>query len=659
MTDKIISNIKSNSKKINTWIGDAIRKNIKSLEEIKAYLNEEGGKQAKGKLDSYSKIIQTVLQARMKENKVILREGTFNKELKLYLSAASIPTKCLTNDILYLLMVSKRILISMDIDEDLEDLYLFSNLDKVTIISQNFLLDEPTVKGYIQDYDSEFSGICTPYTRDDKATTEIVDSKPNIGTFKWGGDTYKYFGNTDICVVALSNYDDQTILGRLKNMVYLKNERNMFSLGERRVSADNKIKFLYQELKPESFCPSFWFSPQEINCNFFFEYSVGYYDLLDYIYDDKTSTFRWPDNLFYWENMQQCFDFLAVVGLTSLKITEQQKNQIADWIDDFAYSKSELLKIKNAQSKVERVFHDFLNSFLNNSTFERYVNLLTKAEQVLKAVEDNTKLEYYTEAVAFLNQLPFCRMINNQMKPGVTEILKNVVKVLKDFVKGTKPSSIINDIRGVAREIYALLPGKDMINACFPFIAAGGGLVGDLISFNNKANDPVYARVDKQVNNQKKKAAKKKKDQEDEKDVMMNRDDVVREYFTLYIENRPKNAPKISDLVKRDIVNLLVYWFNNIAGERNKALIIKNAQTAKETKKYKKELVIDQFVKDMLEMLKPRKRGTAKTSVVFKAAQAGLTALQKANANIDSTKLESNDKMEVEEESDEEDEKSK
>lgn len=648
MTSKIYED-KEKVKKINTWIGNAIRRNLKSLNDVKQHLINNEGEQDNSATDTFSKVIMTVLQTKQQENKVVLRDGAFGKEIHVFFSATNIPIKCLTNDVLYMRMLLKKLIDATGLPDKTRTLIYDSNIVSMTVASKNFLLDQTTRAGFIQDYDSNFSSIFLKGTLSEQDLNVLVQNKPNTDDFYWDGTKYLYFGNNDLYVICPSDYSEKEILEKMESMVYLRSKKSTFALGEKKITPDNKVKFLYQDVKPNDFCPSYWFAPVDVSCDFLFEMSLNYNDLFEFVYEQDTNVCDWPPNLAYWDTLQQCFDFVAVLGLTGVGMPESLRKQIADWVDSYVYYKSEILKIRNVMQKIERVFHDFLNAFLNNSTFERYGNILKKAEEALEGSKEVVKIKYYSDAVAFLNQLPFCRMINNQFKGQVIEVLKEVIRILKNFFKGSKFDTIMVEIRTCAKQIMAFLPNVGKDDACYPFIVAGGGLTGELIIQSNQDQDPVSTRVNKQLKNQRKKTEKKKKEKEQAKNTMLDRDNIIREYVSFYINNRPKSKKKLTSLEERELMNIFLYWFNNITNDNMRGQILERAQTTVDTKKYKFDETLDAFATDLYALRHTRGKKVPKLHVFFKNALDGYNALNKVQT--DTVNMTTNDTaMEVEEE---------
>lgn len=547
-------------------------------------------------------IVKTVIEAKIVGDKIILRDGLFTKPLKLYMSFSGIDVNCLTNDQLFIRMLSKKV---MDVSEKTEDeknlFFVGSDLDTMLIASENFISEEVTTSGLIQDYDGLFSGLHQNFINAEDIV-DIVKRKPEKGNFFFNGDEYQFFGNKDLCVVCPIKMKDEEIIAKLDAMKFFKTDGNKFKDGERIITADKKVKFLYQEIPPESFCPAYWFVPSTVKCNVLFTFSLDYNYLFDYLYDEEEDKLRWPDNLFYWDTMNQCFDFLGVFALTNTRLKEDKQRQITTWVDTFNSYNSILINIRNVYTKIERVFRDFFNSFLNTSSYSRFINMSSKIEKTYKELDALKKKTEYTSAVVFVKSLPFCQLISNQLKNDLLPTLKKLFNVVKSYIKGTNATNTVNEIRTVGKEILNFLPGqgRDLSVSLFPFIVADGALFGGIIEYNNPESDPIYRNVDGNIKNRKKQEVKTKKKVVDNLKIIKERKDILQAYFMKYLKSRPKNSRKISEMDYSIVIKMLLNYLQE--NENSFNVEYEKAVRAQKNKRfnYKKDTLIELFIKDYL-----------------------------------------------------------
>lgn len=638
------------AKGIRDIIRDMNKAGIKDLQDIQEYLINERGLPASSRLHN---AILAVVSAKTKEKKIYFKSDTFSKQLRLYLPVGNKTLKTLTNDVLYFEMLKTRFLADSDINEGDKRLITDGKLVNITFASDNFTYTQKGILGYIQDFDADFSCICSEEFKDSQELLDVVNEKPNRGGFDIGGDEFIFFGNEDVCIVCRANMDNEAIVAKAKNMKYMRATENGFTSGIRSVGPSIQIKYIYKEIEPEDFCPSFLMLPQSVSSAFLIEVLLDYNDLFEYLQNDGKVIY--PANMCYWDTLQACMDFLSVFSLTA-NIAFEERSLIGGWVDEYYTLKSGLVKVKTCHTKVEQCLHEYLNTFLNNSDVTRFKNLLEKCIKCLNEYTNLKKEGFYHDCIGFLSKLPFCQMIQNQLKVDFTPILKNINDVLNEIIRGGKPDSVANNVRACANVVYALLPGDTMNNACFPFIAPRGGLTGGLIEFNSD-NDSIYNRaekINKQVSNQRKK--NKKEIEEAVKTLNQVRERIVN-YVADYFERRPNKKQKLEALDKDQIAKMIVFYIGSTTNNMLRESFNENLAVAEKnkTKKLKEDTLIETFINDYLKVKrnansKAKNKKPVKVSSPFADAAYGL--------NIDfRTQIETEEKMEVEDEDDQEDEK--
>lgn len=590
-------------------LNEIIRLKITDLNEIKEKVAETiAGKDRQGRI---SNIINTILQTKLDGEKIILRDGIFSKPLKVYMCYSSIPIRCLTNDHLFIRMLADKIMKAKEMDDRTYKFYSSCSITSMTITSENFEYELPAMSGLIQDYDQSFSAICSEAFAESPAVNQIIQDKPERGVLTLYGEDYQYFGTSDLAVICSLKLTDDEIVNKVKNMKFFRTEKNKFKLGEKVILAKKKLKYMYQSIGPENFCPAYWFSPVDVKCNFLFELEIDYNDLFDFIYDGIKDELMWPTNLCYWDTLNQCFDFLAVVALTHSDIPDEKRTRLTKYATDYHKNFSTLTKMKTIQLRIERAFHDFLDAFLNNSGYERFIFLAQKIDSLIVEDEKVKKLDGYVEAVTFLNNLPFTSLINNQLKDNRISItLKELSKVLKNYIKGTNATNILGDIRQAASQIVSFLPNKTILDARFPFIVAGGPLFGELITFNNKDSDLIFQKIDARIAKEDKAKKKKKKEIEEKVNQIVSSGNTLVDYFKKYYLSRPKNSNQIDSFDYEKVVSMMRNYFSGPDTTNDYREIFLRAMASQDPSwKFKKDPFIETFIKDFKAATKKRKKG--------------------------------------------------
>ena len=609
---------------IDKIVGHLITKGTRDLDEIKQYISDTNEIKGAESIEDAANLVKVILSTKKQGDKIILKDGTFTKPLHTYLSYSGISLKCLTNDRLFIRMICKKI-------QDLKQYYgqvpeLLSNslITNVTITSQNFEYDTNATTGLIQDFEPGFSCICTDAARQTKDLQDVVKDKPNEGTFELYGDTFRFFGTPDIGIICDPNLSDKDILEKIDGMKYLKTVKNKLKEGERFVNSNGKIKYLYQDIKPEEFCPAYWMSPVEVRCNFLFTFELDYNEIFDFCYSEEDKKVYWPSNCLYWDNMKSFFDFVEVMALTHPKMDNSTRARLHKYVIDYYNNDKILNEMKKVHLAIERVFKDYLNTFLNNSGYNRVDNLREKVRAVLDDLEEVLKDEDYADASAFICNLDAPVMMKNQLKniPRLRTILSNMNSVLTKYLSGKNASSIVSDIRQCASEITPLLPGESIANAYFPFIVANGPLLGDLITFGNRDSDGLFKRISVRIESDTKKQKKLKEQTKKEANTMELMKAKFDMYFRTYLNARPKKGyPSITQIEYLDAMKILKEYLFGLTGsdpEFLKALATANEAIAQKKYKFKKDPLIEQFILDYLGAINVKTKKAGKKATVSK-----------------------------------------
>lgn len=543
---------------IQEWLSQIYQQEDTSLISIQKYMAD------KGATENEKNIIRTIMSCKNNAEKIQFNTSYFKNPLNIYLYGDNIRTKCLTNDWLNLGMISNAI--ANKEDKNL-DYYATADIEEVRLISDNFILKDDARIGFIQDYDPDFSSLhseaLTP-TRID----EVIRTKPNFNSFVYKSFEYDYFGDIDVCFITPKGMPDDQIASRNNKQKYLLHNGSQFQDGHHFINYEKKVCYLDKRVKPEAFCPSYWIATEPIVIKALFKFDLDYNELFGLIEDisNQNNSLTIPDNLCYWDTINQCFDFLSVVALTSQRLSLENKTKIAEWVDEYASMRYQLKELRTNQILLQRIFLDFLESFINNSEYSRFLNLYTKTEKYISFYNDFTKSELFSNFKVFIGKIPFAQMINNQLNGDkLITLVKEMQSVLKDYLSGSKGSDIIVSVRSLAQKIQALLPSKDMTDCAFPFIVPGGQLLGDMFQYNSK-EDPLLWHLEK---NHEKKQRKEKRQKEDIRratEIISHADDMLEEFLRAYI---PKilNGKKIKEPLD---INDLIFDIKKIKNKENK-----------------------------------------------------------------------------------------
>lgn len=598
---------------------------LKELNAIKDYLLKNKEKITSKNLG----IITNIINAKQDGQKIYLNTSLFTKKINTYFCGSNVRSKCLTNETLNLLMNFSQLL-----DSNKEQANWFKNAEmiNVKVTSENFYLDESTVRGYIQDYDSDFSAIASPKL-DKSEVASIVRNKPNEGSFLVGEQRYIYYGNSDIFFITKEDLNNDDAIEKFNQMKFLRNKRDgQFVLGERKVyiSGNDKLCYIDKEFKPEEFCPAFWISDKEIQLNYLFTFEYDYNDLFsDLSISEIKGVIDFPNNMCYWDTINECFQFLSIFSITNNFVKEVNRNNIVSWCDTYFTFRPIITSWKNNQLLYERILQDFLYAFLNNSELKRFANLLDKVNKYIEARNELNSNVYSNDVISFFNNIPFAQMITKQLTPEVFGLADKIKTVLTNYLDGKNPNSMVDNIRTIAKSIHALTPRNGIGNAAFPFIVADGGLLGGGFNFNELGSDPLFQGIFKRYQNIQALKQRSKKKVAEMTELLSNYDLILTEYLEKYIKNYFEKkglqnkgipiTPIISDVrggMKADV--------NSSKKVIEDAMKLKSS--GKAIPKSAKNVFVDKFIEDFLEERKDVK-----------------ATMKKAKKNINAMEIESED----------------
>jgi len=528
---------KSESTKIRGYLTYIYKKGIQdNTEAIRTYLSKAiTGNGKENRLEKASEIVRAIIQCREKGKRLILNNDLFKRKLQVHVLGSKLKTKCISNDYLYLLMTCSQILNTLNSSSELLSK---CTLKSVKLTSANFRSNMDTIKGYIQDYDPRFSITCVKDTASETIAS-IIQNNLNYGTFTYNDNDFKYYGNSNICIVALNEVNQEGIVKTFEDTKYFIGD-NKFNEGEKKVPLNDSVHFFDMNILPEDFCPSYWISPsKEIEINFYYTLEYDYTSLFETL--DKKDNIKFPADLCYWDTITQFFDFIGVLALTSKNLIQQNKEFLASLVDEYFALKPYIRKWKENQLLLQRICHDFCSFFLSNSELIRFQRLYEKSSKyrkTYKSLINNTTL--YQAMLALFKKIPCAEMINKQLNDNIYELGKRIRDLLGPFVKGKRSLNFGVDVRKLLSDIQALLPTATD-NYTFPFIIAEGSLNGSEIEVD--VVQGLISNIEQKQNNEKEKLAALEQSFNISFNDMLSQ---TRDYIKAYIKEKTKDL-KIPD----------------------------------------------------------------------------------------------------------------
>lgn len=517
----------SHAELIQEWVDKIISNKFFTPDAIKGFL-ENQNRDRRWKLAEDQNIIQAILTMQQSDNRVYFNNNMFKVSLHHYVYVGKIKISCLTNDLLTLLMNCDLVLSQNDPGFDV---IRNCTLESVTITSDNFKIDEEPVCGYIQDYDPDFSAMCESDVSGEEIMNLIRTEQRQNDKFTYLGKEYSYCGNAKFSVVYDSNLSTEQLTALASNMKYLNCENNIVSMGEKRVPFNKGMYYVYNKLKPESFCPAYWYNNKDLEVNILFDFTFDYNYLYKLIEDkSKNGNLFIPENICYWGSLTSFFNFCAVMALTSQNLSPEHRKQLAGYADKYFQLRPLIRKLQENQLLLGRCYFDFFNCFLLNREFPAFLYLHNRLARYCEKQEILEKNSGFTDVKEFFENCDFCELIQRQLRPTALSIPKRLKMIISDYCTGWRLTTLASRIKSIAQEISALFPSNLFSDAAFPMLIPLGGLaVGEV---NQNLVDTKVELRKEEVSKEKTKVKEKNKK---ESEAIVDKFDEIRQLISLYL----------------------------------------------------------------------------------------------------------------------------
>lgn len=490
------------------WTNELIKLGYKTPEEIQGYFDTK-----RVKITNQNKsLYQMLIGSRVLNGNMRLSDVLTNKPVYMYYYRSRLVTRCMTNDFLFLECLLKRLLTQDETNNLKVDLYKLGVVSKVYVCSLPFICNGQVKKGYYQDYSENFAAIGVENLNERDRNDLFSGKNVNQFSFFFDGIKFSSYGTSNACVIFESNkgldaarkmYDDMKII----------NASGKLSLEEKVVDIDNKARYIDCKIFPESFCPAFLLTPENIDYSVLFYIKMNYNDLFNFI-EKSGNKVELPSNLFYWDTMQQAFDFLGVFSITSQRINDDNKKKIYGTYIQYEELKDVLMVWRKNQLFYQKILLDFYHSFNTRINFDKLMDLYSKITDYIEQRNILTNDESYNEVKEFINVCtPFSQMVAQQLTEKVFSIADKMKDVLGRLNSGAS-LNIVENLREIGLAIYYTSArfGDDKCTPAFPFIVSPGGFLGNVLGkikieedvLQNMVNDLNKQRqnIERKVENQ-------------------------------------------------------------------------------------------------------------------------------------------------------------
>ena len=467
-------------------VEDLIKKNITEYESVKNYLSERFDNMPNSTVSLYHMLVST----RVVNGAVNLTDKITNKKLKRHAILLDQYCQAFSNDRLVIenLYVDLTGILakSSEIDASYSDC---CDVKSCLVVSPSFLFEGTCKKGYYQDFDENFAAIAVDQLSDeDQKKILTFNEELFIRDFEFRNITYNVYAKDIACVIASKKIVEERLGENLYKKMITFHDGKKFALDVKSFELKKKVKYVNMLMHPEEFCPAFLILPKGIHVNIMFTAEFNYNELYENVTTRASKNkgdLQLPSNLFYWDQMTECMDFLGIIALIPNNgVSELDKKNLATYYDNYRILKPILSVIGSIKLKCVACLKEFYNSFTTKINFDKLSNLQKKIVLLKDDLARIQNAEHYGPATRFIKALNEMYKIagycENQFSDEFTSTLDYVDKAVQDLVDA-KSGNIINDLKKISERIYFLTPcGEKGCKPCFPWLFSLGAHLGAL-----------------------------------------------------------------------------------------------------------------------------------------------------------------------------------
>jgi len=550
---------------VTEWVEEMKKKNIKDFAAVRSFLTNK----IEGLKDNTVGLYHMLVSAKVMNGTIGLTDTLANKKLKRYSYMLDLEGKIFSNDRLMIEDLFVRCSYLVDEKEKIEAKYQdASDVKSCKFCSPSFLYDGKCQKGYYQDFDEHFAAIgLEDLTVKEKEALLTFNRELWVRSWTYNNVQYHVYTYKDATVIASDQIINDGIGIALYNKMVTFQSGKKLALNWKQFELDKKIKYIDMKVFPDDFCPAFLILPRNVKVNVMFVSEYNYNDLYQTILNvlrENDGTLILPPNLFYWDQMDECMDFLAILALMPDNgLNEDQKKTLTDIYDKYKTLKPMLQAFGHVALRVIRYFKDFYYSFTTKINYDKLVTLQKRLADDLEEMRKLKNSSYYPDLIEWLRQMAegigvaqYCYKQATSAEFGGT--IDKMISALNDLVDSK--GNIIEQLKNICKCIYFLTPcGEAGSQPCIPYLFAIGGHLGALS----------YTMIDKEIlekniEDERKKKAELEKLVNDEKlrleramtNLKTNEERIIRNTIENYC--KAKGKEDISNEVKNRWADILI-----------------------------------------------------------------------------------------------------
>lgn len=468
--------VKKQPSEIVKAVNELIKNGYNTSDKIASYFLTEKSKS----LSNAAKNMYTALvTSKVYADNVRLTDTITNKPLHCYYFIKTFKTKTLSNDSLWLNLLARKSY--SNASDKLKNLYNISSIYSAWFGSKAVeYSNQKILKGYYQDFSDSFAMIGANGLLEEEKVAILNAEKFN---FEDSDIKYTAVGDSNKCIIYKSTLNADEVKDLIKKTVEISSTDSGFSLNEKKIEMKKEVfKYVDCKVKPEVFCPAFLIMPNEQEYSVIIKFDVDYNKLF-LLFDKYTinGNIDVNSNLFYWDTMEQFFDFIAIYIVTSKANNENAKKKLKSIYDTYVKLKPIIELWKGVQIKFQKILHTFYYAFAGKINYDKLDFLYKKVNEYIIDRDRLKKEENYDEISELFRSCPLCTMIGNQFSDEVFGIADTMRSAIDNLMIGG--INIIKQLRQVGVLIYNVslcAENDENSKVAFPFGVAFGSFLGNL-----------------------------------------------------------------------------------------------------------------------------------------------------------------------------------
>ena len=483
-------------------IKELSKRKINNVEGVQAYFLENrkvvGEKEAK--------FYNTILSMKVVNNNIRLSDVLTNKPIYGYYCDTKMTSFIISNDVLY----SNALFFYRTEKEKADDLFKeCAYVDQVSFCSLPFMCTGDVKKGYYQDFSGTFAAIGYEGLSEEEKK-KIIGGEGEKIKFNYNDIEYLVFHLSGCTLVYPSKLKGNTdeIKNMCENMKTISVSGSRVILNDKSFKVNNKVRYVDSVVKTQDFCPAFLEMPESTEFSVLFRIVYDYNKLYDEIKNicQKQQLLKFPRNMFYWDTMHQCFDFIGVLAVTGKNfITPENQKNLALVYDNYIKLKDVLDLWKQNQLLFQRCIKEFYSSFNNIVNYDKLIVLRDKIRDYMEMYNALTNDETYDEITTLINSCHIFRMcdcIHKQMNFNLFSLAQQMYNVIT-AMNNADVRTLVNDLRQLGFAIYNLtyVPSDKPNAQMFPFIVSPGAFLGNVLGGNVKFEDDPLVEIVTSIQN--------------------------------------------------------------------------------------------------------------------------------------------------------------